>query len=177
MSSLTLYDIDAALLRLQDELELLSPEEQEQRLSILDEMAVLDAAGREKCDNFVHYLRHIETLAEAKRAEVGKLEEQARKLEQHASRLKRYVVRLLEAKAHRNRADKPYLEGNTYVLQPSGGKGRVALKCKNSEVPMVWKKSATVYEPDGARIREAIEAGDAEVVRFAEIVHDSLKIT
>lgn len=156
---MTLYEIDAELLTLIDEIEEAGGEVTDDQDARLD--ALLDARD-DKADGYIAVIRQAETQADAVGAEIARLKAVQAAQVRTADRLK---GRLLASMLGRGEDVLAGRLGKVRVQYASSR--RVDVLADPAELPDRFRRVRV--EPDKAALKAALEEQDPEAVRFAEL--------
>jgi hypothetical protein len=132
-------------------------------------------AERQKVDNIGHYVASLEALESAIDDEIVRLSRRATAVANKTKRLKEYIKSVMEAR----RIVKAEGDMFTISVQKNGGKPPLIVRVKSvDELPPRFVRESVVKEIDKDKLRQAIEVGDKEAQKWAEIgtVGTSLRI-
>jgi hypothetical protein len=148
----TLYELTGAYLQVQN---VLADGDEEYPYEMLTVCEQLD----QKLENYGRIIRNFEAENDALKAEEERLAERRKNNEKAITRLKESIMNSMMATGR----DKVQTNLFSFSVGPAGGKAPLVIE---GDVPKSFCKVS--YEPDKAKIREAIEK-DGEVLNFAYI--------
>lgn len=165
MSSLSLYEITAELVPLEQALEAVGGDVEQVEGALVERVTDLLGQVQAKVDAYGQYYKALEAMAAAHKMEESRLAERRAVIENKMKRLKDAAKKSLELRSIKK------VEGLTFTIavQSNGGKAPLKILVKDArELPTIYQKIKV--EPDEEAIRAGIEAKDPQLVGKAELL-------
>lgn len=156
-SNHTLWNISEEMIELENlinqlqESEELSEEEKEIKINeLFSEWLTADTNFEEKAEKVAHYIKYLEAITEARKAEAKRIRVLASMSEKQGDKLRNYLIREMQ------RVNKTKIEGVTCKLSMRKKQPSICLKVEPEELPDEFKR--VKIEPNLTEIRKALKS-------------------
>ncbi|MDJ0730956.1 MAG: siphovirus Gp157 family protein [Crocosphaera sp.] len=156
-SNHTLWNISQEIIELENlinqlqDSEELSEEEKEVKINqLFSEWLNADTNFDEKAEKVAHYIKYLEAITEARKAEAKRLRVLASMSEKQGTKLREYLIREMQ------RVNKTKIEGVTCKLSMRKKQPSICLKVDPKELPDEFKR--VKIEPNLTEIRKALKS-------------------
>ncbi|CCQ50855.1 siphovirus Gp157 family protein [Crocosphaera watsonii WH 8501] len=145
-----IIELENLINRLQDS-EDLSEEEKESKINqLFSEWLTADTNFDEKAEKVAHYIKYLEAITEARKAEAKRLRVLASMSEKQGDKLREYLIREMQ------RVNKTKIEGVSCKLSMRKKQPSICLKVKPEELPDEFKR--VKIEANLTEIRKALKS-------------------
>ncbi|MDJ0844785.1 siphovirus Gp157 family protein [Crocosphaera sp.] len=156
-SNHTLWNISEEMIELENlinqlqDSEELSEEEKEVKINqLFSEWLTADTDFEEKAEKVAHYIKYLEAITEARKAEAKRIRVLASMSEKQGDKLRKYLIREMQ------RVNKTKIEGVTCKLSMRKKQPTICLKVEPEELPDEFKR--VKIEPNLTEIRKALKS-------------------
>lgn len=126
-----------------------------------DTLEAIQGSIEVKADNWITIMSEYTATAEKFKAEAERMADKQRIYENRVKRMKERLFQIM------NESGIKEIPNEFYTIKIQGNGGAQPLKyVEGREIPMEYKKA--VYEPDTAKIREALKAGKLDFAYLGE---------
>ncbi|MDJ0661800.1 MAG: siphovirus Gp157 family protein [Crocosphaera sp.] len=156
-SNHTLWNISKEMIELENlinqlqDSEDLSEEEKEVKINqLFSEWLTADTNFEEKAEKVAHYIKYLEAITEARKAEAKRIRVLASMSKKQGDKLRKYLIREMQ------RVNKTKIEGVTCKLSMRKKQPSICLKVEPQELPDEFKR--VKIEPNLTEIRKALKS-------------------
>ena len=134
---------------------------------ILDTLESIEGEIEDKADNYAKIIRELETMRDAKKEEMYRQQDGAKRLDNRINFLKQNLFNVMKQTGKTKFATDLF----TFRIQKNGGKRALTIE---GDVPKEYQK--TIIENDTDKIRLALESGEKLSFAHLEPQSESLRI-
>ncbi len=145
-----MIELENLITQLQDSEELSEEEKEDKINQLFSEWLTADTNFEEKAEKVAHYIKYLEAITEARKAEAKRIRVLASMSEKQGNKLRDYLIREMQ------RVNKTKIEGVTCKLSMRKKPPSICLKVEPEDLPDEFKR--VKIEPNLTEIRKALKS-------------------